>query len=421
MYVAVNRKKMITAVSEKPFDITGYTTVQLPDNLPPSQWSKLIGTKLPGERKKPDQLKVAFICNWNEQCGISTYSRFLVEAMLPKVKELRVFSEKVPPGEKPAIPDEDFVHRCWQRGESMMSCIDEINKWEPDYVIVQHEFGLFPKATYFLQMLQGLDDLPYVVTTHSVYEHRDKTVCTSAIKNIVVHSEEAKEVLRKLGNNSRIFVVPHGCVHFKKEDTTELWNIFQTPYALMQFGFGFFYKGVDRVLDAIHHLKKSDKKFQNIFYCYLCSDNVHTSLVHTQYYDFLLQKIKDLDLQDNAVIVKKFQTEETINAYLRTAKIAMFPYVGDPKNMVYGASGAIRVAMANGIPVIASNCHQFDDLEGVVPRPGDYVQLAREIDLIFSNGQHRTQLLEKSNKYLHENSWPVSADRYINLYYEMIS
>jgi glycosyltransferase involved in cell wall biosynthesis len=132
-----------------------------------------------------------------------------------------------------------------------------------------------------------------------------------------------------------------------------------------------------------------------------------------------MKKIEDLNLHDNAVIIRKFQTEQMIKNYLRTAKIAVFPYVGDPKNIVYGASGAIRVAMACGAPVIASSCHQFDDLEGVVPRPTDFVELADEIDEMFSNEAHKKDVLAKSERYIDENTWDICADKYISLYYKI--
>ncbi len=413
MFVACNKRNVIAAISEKPFQLTGYVIHEITDpNIPKTEWYKLIGTKLKTTVKKLEELKIAFICNWNDYCGISTYTKFLVDAIRPKIKELRIFSEIV---QEISEPDGLEVTRCWERGKSMIPMLDQLHAWEPDFIIIQHEFGIFPKATYFLQMLQSIENIPYVVTMHSVYEHLDKTVCHSAVKNIVVHSKEGEQTLRKTGNNSNIFVIPHGCVQFQDE-IGELWNIFQTPYAIVQFGFGFFYKGVDKVLDAVHHLKLNDPKFKNIFYCYLCSENDHTSFVHTQYYDFLMNKIKELQIEDNAVIIKKFQTEKTINNYLRTAKLALFPYVGDPKNMVYGASGAIRVAMANNIPVIASDCHQFDDLEGVVPRPNDYLSLAREIDKVFSNESYRNELLLKSKKYIEQNTWDITADRYLDLF-----
>jgi glycosyltransferase involved in cell wall biosynthesis len=419
MYVAYNKKNIITAISEQPFELSGHMITQWTEKVPKADWHKLIGTKIKlGDPKQVKDLRVAFICNWNDFCGISTYTKFLVDAMRPKVKELCIFSENIPVTREPDGAD---VVRCWDRGTSMKPALDKIMAWNPDFIIIQHEFGIFPKATYFLQMLQAIEDVPYVVTMHSVYEHLDKAVCTSAVKNIVVHSHEGEKILRKTGNNSNIFVIPHGCIELNQSDKEELWNIFQTPYAMVQFGFGFFYKGVDKVLDAVHYLKKNDPKFKDIFYTYLCSDNVHTSIIHAKYHDFLLDKIDKLGLHDNAVIIKKFQTEQTINHYLRTAKIALFPYVSDPKNTVYGASGAIRVAMANNIPVIASNCHQFDDLEGVVPRPNDYVELAKEIDHVFSSEKYKKNLLNKANQYIEDNNWPVSADRYLALYDKLTS
>jgi glycosyltransferase involved in cell wall biosynthesis len=418
MWVALNKKNIVAALSEHPFSMTGYSVRQLDLKEPKEKWHSLIGKKLNlGDAKEVKNLRIAFVCNWNDNCGISTYSSYLVDALKTKVKELHVFSESG----SDRTDDPPYVTRCWKRGTSLKGLIDKIVEWAPDFIIIQHEFGIFPKATYFLQLLQGIEDIPYVVTMHSVYEHLDKSICTSAVKDIVVHSEEGKKVLKKLGNANNIYVVPHGCVQFNDEDKTELWNIFQTPYTIVQFGFGFFYKGVDRVLDAIHYLKRSDPKFKDIFYCYLCSDNYHTSVVHTQYYDFLIKKIDELSLHDNAVIIRKFQTDQMIKNYLRTAKIAVFPYVGDPKNMVYGASGAIRIAMACGIPVIASSCHQFDDLEDVVPRPANFAELADEIDEVFSNHNHRKSILAKSEAYMAANTWGISADRYINLYYQINS
>lgn len=413
MWVALNKKNVILAISECPFSMTGYTVHNVDIKETKTEWHRLIGKKFNlGGVKDIKDLRIAFVCNWNDNCGISTYSQFLVDALKNKVKELHVFSEK---GED-RTDDPPYVTRCWQRGASLKGLIDKITSWSPDYIIIQHEFGIFPKATYFLQLLQGIEDIPYVVTVHSVYEHLDKAVCTSAINNIVVHSEQGKDVLRKLGNSNNIFVIPHGCVKFSEEERKELWNIFQTPYTIVQFGFGFFYKGVDRVLDAIHYLKKSDSKFKEIFYCYLCSDNCHTSVVHSQYYDFLVKKIDELNLHDNAVIIRKFQTDQIIKNYLRTAKIAVFPYVGNPNNMVYGASGAIRVAMACGTPVIASSCHQFDDLEGVVPRPANFAELADEIDEIFSNEDYKKSILKKIDVYINNNTWDITADRYLKIF-----
>jgi hypothetical protein len=57
----------------------------------------------------------------------------------------------------------------------------------------------------------------------------------------------------------------------------------------------------------------------------------------------------------------------------------------------------------------------FDDLEGVVPRPGDHVTLAKEIDTIFSSEEYRDALVPPG-PYIRENNWDVTADRYLALY-----
>ena len=406
MYVSVNCHNIITAISEHYFEVKGQKTKEI-IGVTKDQ----LGNKLEQKKKPINELKVAAVCNWHDTCGISTYTKFLIDSIRPLVKEIKIFSEINP---KPTHKDSAEVVRTWKRGQSMHETIKQLLAWQPDFVIIQHEFGIFPKATYFLQMLHMLEDTAYIVTLHSVYEHLDKIVCTSAIKNIVVHSEQAKKCLEDLGHSSKIFVIPHGCLEL--EDNKELWNIFQTPHVIIQFGFGFFYKGVDRALDAVSYLKE---KYKDIFYVYLCSDTGNFNNVHSEYYRFLLDKINQLNLHDNVAIIRRFQSDQVLNSYLRTAKVAIFPYVTNPKHRVFGASGAIRVSMANKIPVIASESHQFDDVDGVLPRPHDHISLAEEIDKVFSDSEHRKDLLGKINKYIKDNSWEITAKRYLESYYKV--
>jgi len=417
MYVSYDKNNVITAVSEVPFTANGQKIKRVA-LLKGADPHKLVGRSFFNKaRKQVKDLRVAAICNWGDACGIATYSKFLLDEIKKKVADLHIFSEIVPE----ELPEEPNVTRCWRRGLPLGNLMESIRKYDPDFVIIQHEFGIFPKAGHFLQLLQGLDSYPYVLTLHSVYEHLDKAVCTSAIKHIVVHTKEGMEVLRKTGNNNDIFVIPHGCVHIPPEQRPELWNIFQTPYAIVQFGFGFYYKGVDTALEAISILKhKQPEKYKDIFYCYLCSENPHANSIHTNYYNFLMNKVKELDILDNVAIIRKFQTEQTINHYLRTAKLALFPYRSDPNNVVYGASGATRIAMANGCPVIAGRNHQFDDLEGVVARAGTAEELAGEIDKVFSNEKYRNSIVEHSQKYILDNTWDKCADKYLSLYEKIL-
>lgn len=404
-------------VSDYPVKIAGQKTVKVRSLNP----EKYIGKRIPTQYlkmsdytpKELKDLKVAFICNWNDQCGISTYSKFLVDAIQPIVKEIKVFSEH-----SDSIKD-SFVEECWQRGESLLGLAKKIKSWGADFIIIQHEFGIFPNAFYFMQLMEKLQDIPYVVTIHSVYQHLDKVVYTECIKNAVVHSDAAKKCLENNGNRINTYVIPHGC--FKNEDSQELWNIMLSPYTVLQFGFGFRYKGVENAIKAINHLTKNDAKFKDIRYIYLCSENRYNSSVHDSYYEDLQKLCKELDVENNVVIIRKYQTDHMLNLYLRLAKVAIFPYVVDKDNIVFGASGAIRVAMANNKPVIASSSTMFEDLEGVVPRPSSYLELASEIDKIFSDEQYKNQLLEKSKNYVEQYDWSIVAKMYLDIYNQLTS
>ncbi len=411
-YLTFNKHSIITAISDYEFLSEGQKTIKV--NLPKHiEGEDIVGKILSKKPKKEIKyLRIAVICNWGDNCGIATYSKFLLDEIKTKVSDLHIFSEIITENK-----EEANVTRCWKRGQSVTLLIEKIKEYDPDFVIIQHEFGIFPRAGYFLQLLQEMDNYPYVLTLHSVYEHLDKAVCTSAIKNIVVHTEEGKEILKKTGNNNNIFVIPHGCTVIPEENRQELWNIFQTPYAIVQFGFGFGYKGVDTALEAVAILKKNQpEKYKDIFYCYLCSENGHANTVHTNYVNFLNEKIKEFDIVDNVAIIRKFQTEKTISNYLRTAKLALFPYRSDPNNVVYGASGATRIAMSHGMPIITGSNHQFDDLKDVLPRASNAEEMAKEIDKIFSSETYRKEIVNKSMNYVKDNTWNKVADMYLNLY-----
>lgn len=355
-------------------------------------------------------MKLAVICNWGDDCGIATYSGFLLGTMAARGDvELKVFSE-VGGGTEAPFP----VEECWERGKELRTLSRKVLEWGPNAVLIQHEYGIFPRAGHWIQLLQDLYHVPYAVTFHSVYRHRDKAVCTAAARSAIVHTGAGESCLRELGYNGKITVIPHGCVTFP--DAAENWNIYRTDYAIVQFGFGFGYKGVETIFEAISTLKgRHPEKYKDIFFTYLCSENRHTRAVNDAYYKSLLGAAESFGVYENVGIVRGFQTPATLNEYLRTNRLAVFPYVSDPANVVYGASGAVRVAMANAVPVIASSSPMFADMEGVLPRPANAVEFADEIDRVFSDGAYRRGILERAADYVLKNTWERVAEAYISV------
>ncbi len=162
--------------------------------------NSLIGKKI-GRQPTGDKLKVAFICNYGDNCGIATYSRMLIDEISKKA-DVKIFAE-----DNPRTTETENVIKCWKRGGSMIDAMQRVLDWKPDIVHIQHEFGLFPNATKFLKMLEMLNPIPYVLTLHSVYEHLDKTICTAYIKNIIVHSETGMNTLEDWDTIITIFML----------------------------------------------------------------------------------------------------------------------------------------------------------------------------------------------------------------------
>ena len=399
-YISLDKNNQVNVISTSQFN--SINDVVKTDN-DVSLYEKIIS------HNKDNKIRLAYICNWKQKCGISTYSEFIFEKLKSNIDEYKIFSEH-----SENIDESENIKYCWTRGTSLKELLKEIKDYKANVVLIQHEWGLFPNATFFMSFIIELKKLNIAVLTvlHSVYEHIDKTIPLSILDNVIVHSNEAKNVLIKMGFKGSVNIISHGCPELN--NSKELWNIFQNDYTLFGFGFGFKYKGVDMAIDAIKYLKDNDPKFKNILYIYVCSESNSNKGIHNSYYDFLTKKVDDLDLSENVLLIKGFLENDMLDRYLRIVKMVIFPYVSDPDNTVYGASGAIKIAMSYNLPVIASQSHLFDDLNNIVERISNYIELATEIDKIFSNDNYKNSLINKTHQYINEHSWEKMAILYLD-------
>jgi glycosyltransferase involved in cell wall biosynthesis len=357
-----------------------------------------------------EPLRLAYVCNWDQHCGISTYSKFVINALGPLAAEYRIFSEH-PIGEE-AYSHEDGVEYCWKRGDPLDKLLGELRFWRPNFVLIQHEWGVFPDTRYFMSFLLELRamGMQYAVVMHSVYDHLDKSIPISIMDNVIVHSQAAADTIRRVGYRGGLSVIPHGCP--ERQPHAPIFNILKTPYSIFGYGFGFGYKGVETAIMAVRHLVETwPAKYSGMLYTYVCSESANNMGIHEQYFENLRAMVKEFGLEKNVILIKGYQTPEQLDVWLRTAKMAVFPYVVEPGG-VYGSSGAIKIAMSYNIPVIASMSHLFDDIDGYVARISDHVELADEMRAIFNDSNHRKRTIDKAHKYIAENSWENTAKKY---------
>lgn len=360
-------------------------------------------------KKAVKELKVALVSNYRQRCGISTYFEYLMPLLVKQLGDFRLFVEE---NDKPTgefqYPDKTVV--CWRRGEPTDRLVKAIKEYDPDIVWFNQEWGLFPNACNWLSMLTQLSEYRIITTLHSVFpEHLDKTICEAAIPEIVVHLEGAKEALEKKGVRSKIKAISHGCYPVSNEG--KLWNMYRSPNTFLQVGFGFKYKGMPTSIKAAAILKK---KYADVFLTILFSESHQNKVGHQMYYDELIRLINELGMQNNIAIIRGYQSDEVIDSYFRTNTIAVFPYESEPGHLVWGSSGAARLAMSRKVPVISSSIPHFSDLPTIKADTPE--QIAHELDILFSDTKKQAAQIQKQLDYIKENSWEKVAQKYIDIF-----
>jgi glycosyltransferase involved in cell wall biosynthesis len=352
--------------------------------------------------KEIADLRIALIGVWQINCGVSTYSDYLMDQIKVQVKDYKIFAEKADGEEDP------HVERCWERGKSLGELAQQVNDYDPDVVLIQHEYGIFPDARHWLALLSNLHTQKVFVALHSVYiYHHDKTICEAAIPNVIVHTKLQEEGLRAKGFKKPIHVIPHGCLPPRLKP--RLWNLYRSEHTFMQFGFGFEYKGWENALQACALLKK---EYPDVFYTGLFSESPFSKHLHDNYFNKLQTFIKELGIEENVSLIRGFQADEVLESFFRTNKCAVFPYRENGEHTVLAVTGAARVAMTHGIPVVTSRVPFFSDLYNACLQASSPEELVEQIKKAWADPK---QFVDRQDAFLRKNSWANVARMYLEV------
>jgi len=365
--------------------------------------------------KKPS--KIAVISNWNVNCGIATYTGYLVQSLKKITPSVKIFAEIAE-----GVPFENDVVRCWDRKGDYGKILGEIEKYNPDLIIIQHEFGLFHKVNLWQTLLSQLSRWRVVTTFHTVLEHRvpnsdasldyrARSFAETACLEIIVHQKKARETLRDRGFSGRVHYIPHGCFEPNREKRLQPQKYgMYTDHSMFQYGFGGRHKGWEFAIDTVEILKS---KYPEILYLGVFNIPVggetHTHLYHLE----LLDLIKKKGLTENVSIIRGFQSEMMIRNILSGVKVGFFPYQS-PKNWFsWGASGAVQMPLSMGLPLVLGDFSQFEEYRGKIPLVKTPEEAATEIDHLFSDQNYWSQMSEKSFKISAERTWTKVAEWYL--------
>jgi len=286
---------------------------------------------------------------------------------------------------------------------------DEILKLDPDIVLIEHSFGIFHKEDLWETLLSRTQQVRTIVRFHSIYEQPIFLRSQRVVREALFHTEQQRQLFLDRNPVAKTAVIPHGVTDFSDvEPDSEV----KRP-CLVQFGFMAPYKGWEVTLKVAKEVMNT---YPDLFVLLLAARN------EDSYYDHqvdslaedLLQLAESLRIGTHVSLSLGFLPLEELVEQVAAADVAIFPYLNYDKQNVYAASGAARIAIGCGVPVVTSSTPLFHDLVGVCAQGSTVEELADKVKSLLSC---KKASLERQSKFVKSSSWEAVADafsRYIS-------
>ncbi|MFL5812877.1 MAG: glycosyltransferase family 4 protein [Bdellovibrionia bacterium] len=316
--------------------------------------------------------------------------------------------------------------------------IEELERWQPDLIHVQHEFGLFgSKIPGFYQfpawlkkVRKALPHAKVVATAHSVlgrdyqYPWRGRGVQAplrlianytavplmrrtwlegtwSKLHGVIVHSKSQVETVRQAGCQ-RVSEIPH----FVPERSPIYHHEPATPPEILVFGYLTPEKGSDIAIDAMKHVKVPAKL---VMAGGLRRDEDRA------YFDLCEQKIRQNQLSDR-VKITGFVPSELMDSYFERASLVLVPF------RETSGSGSIAQAFSRGAAILASDLPLNREMN--LRQPGcvatfkseDAEDCARQIDRLLNDQEALKALQINSQAYAEKCTIDQTIQKHLQFY-----
>jgi FkbM family methyltransferase len=385
------------------------------ETAPAALVGRLTGAALDGLLAPPaPPIRVAWVSSWAVRCGVAEYSRHLVES-LPRdgIAELAVFAD-----ERTAPPDAGAgmrVERTWRLGDP--ACIPPLAAAlaaaDPDVVVLQHQPGLFPWG--LLARLLGeraLRARPTVVALHNTRHlldvdeaHRRAALAAlAAVSRVLVHTVADLNRLKALGLVANVALLPHGTPEPLPARAQRPLAPGKDAPLIGCYGFFLPRKGLPELVEALAILRRR-------------WPGARLRLVNARYDDAesdgeiarVREGVARAGLEGAVEFVTEFLPVERSLALLAECDAVALPY----QSSLEAASGAVRIALAAGVPVAVTPLPLFDEAaEAVVRLDGTEPDaIARGLDALLADAERRAAVAQAARRWLLARSWAQTGRR----------
>jgi glycosyltransferase involved in cell wall biosynthesis len=297
------------------------------------------------------------VSSWRSACGIAEYTAHLVGAM-PPATGLRVSADT------PHVADARVLH-------------------------VQHQYGLYDERELARTCAQARQArVPVVVTEHMV--RSDPPICEREADVLVTMSDAGVAALRARWPAKRIEHLAHGCPTWFPRRKRRRGRV------IGAFGFMAPHKGFDRLLAMLRSTR--DDNLQLVLYSAARSTGDEARWSADARGLPARREPRFLAVED---IARRLAAEADILVFWYDE--ADFPTV----------SGAVRVGLATGVPVLTSPTTWFADVREATYQPPDLEEGVRHL---LEDTRLREHLVEAATTYCHMHSWQRTAERHLDLW-----
>lgn len=353
------------------------------------------------------------------QCGIATFTQDLYKAMVKSSAEIHsIFA--MSDGSEESFPDEVAFVIDRNDVNSYKHAAHLINSYY-DACIIQHEYGIFGGDTgeFILELLYKLQ-VPVVTNLHTVLqqpspnEQRILQQLSMYSSKITVMTERAIHMLSDIYkvDTQLVELIPHGVPDFKYDQESAKAKLgLSDKKVMLSFGFLGRSKGFETAIDAVASVKDNDFK-------YIILGSTHPNIIRHEgeiYRESLMDKVKELGIEDKVEFVDTFATEELLVQYLSACDIYVTPYPNE--NQI--SSGTLSFAIGAGAAVLSTPYWYAKDLlandRGILFDFKDSDGLATIINLLLEEPLLMARYRSNAKQYGQEMSWTNIGKRHVAL------
>lgn len=356
-------------------------------------------------------------------CGLATFASDLMEAMQTQYEQ--AFSVKICALDAPEAVYPACVFHVLQPESSasyhtLLTKMKQLHQQE--WVVVQHEFGLYRAHEY--KLLDALNQMEkkIMVVLHTVLSQPDeatllfmKRLGFLAHTLVVMTNHSKKLLIERYGMlASKIIVIPHGTHlvdHLPKTDLKKRMGWEQrtllTTFGLLSSG-----KNIETTLQA---LPLVIERFPEVLF--LIVGQTHPGVVAQEgerYRTFLEDRIAALGLQYHTHFINEYVALPKLLDLLQMTDIYLFT----SKNQEQAVSGTFAYALSCGCPIITTPIPHAKELVqkgcGLLFDFEQPVQLARQLVALLAQPEWQEELRGNGLHQMEPTAWENTAMHYVN-------